>query len=446
MPITPVINGYVYDLASTPDNNSLNEILSNMAGLNSLTESIQTLSATPPSPSQPTYGWYNTYTESGKYWNFYQNLLTLQGTAGGTYDTAIATVTNEFGVGIPLGGGGTKTFEDIYLALFPSGIQSDATDDILQNSYFNDRLNLVSAVIYMRANLADKIQQAYASLENYYDSTVVMRPSLQNYLLYEYAFASEGILNSEMNILGNTVQANNSALEALNKLGDVMNANASLNMELDILNNSQINNSTYQSAVQSGVDELQDCMGFITSFPSDAPTQEADNGKIKLTFTDVTNADTLFVEGQNVVLSTTTSFPDYAFVVDSASGTTLTLTSLNDLTTVPLADKTKSYFGFYDYDTITQFSSDVSNSFYTVISNSEMYDYISTGSSSWFNNLTAHSDVEAATTNVLYFNDTQKQKLNEAFYIYSKFYQSAASIMTGLDQTISASAQRVKGR
>jgi hypothetical protein len=446
MPITPVINGYVYDLASTPDNNSLNEILNNMAGLNSLTESIQTLSATPPSPSQPTYGWYNTYIESGKYWNFYQNLLTLQGTAGGTYDAAIASVTNEFGAEeIPLGGGGTNTFEDIYLALFPSGIQSDTTNEILQNSYFNDRLNLVSAVIYMRANLADKIQQAYASLENYYDSTVVMRPSLQNYLLYEYAFASEGILNSEMNILGNTVQANNSALVALNKLGDVMNANVDLKMDLYIQNNSQIDTSAYKSAVQSGVNELQDCMGFIASFSS-APTSVADNGKIKLTFKNVTNADTLFVKDQNVVLSTTTSFPNYAFVVNSVSGTTLTLISINDLTTVPLADTTKSYFGFYDYDTITQFSSDVSNSFYTVISNSEMYDYISTGSSTWFNDLTAHSNVEAATTNVLYFNDTQKQKLNEAFYIYSKFYQSAASIMTGLDQTISASAQRVKGR
>jgi hypothetical protein len=499
MPITPVINGYVYNLESSVDNDQLNTVLTALAKLKTLTQSVKITSPSIPTPSQPGYSWHNAYTESHEYQQYYGTLVDNKGSSNADLESAIDSVLDVFtnsNISTPYSSPTTDSFLNIYTATFGGYLSTSGSSATLDDSNYLNRLNLVSGILYMRNHLEDVIESAYATLKTQYDQAdnIVLRPSLQNYVLYEYAFAAEDLISSQLNTLGNTVIANNTALEALNKFGQVQNKNVELDMKLALKSSdySEILDDTVKPQIKdeppptpspvayvtSAIDQLQnDALGFISNFTTETDPTGSDG---TYTFTFAAEGTTislgannsviaesptnLFTTGQKLLISTGTSFTDALYQVTGITNTTLTVNAINDTSETPsdfenamwkLSDKKEylqAYAGFYDYDTVTQFSDTVVDSFMDILQNIELYNYINYSASTdtdgikWFNDLGVHSDIDNAVTNVQYLNDTKKQELNETYYIYTKFLQSAAAVMNSLDTTISASAQRIRSR
>lgn len=421
MYVTPIIDGYSY--AFTSEDNQLKNTLDALQNLKDVAVNTDQLS-----PLFGTEYWAQTYKMGEKIYNAYQTI------SASKYNVPAY-----------------PKIQDIANPIFPFGLAANLWNNDLKDStdrsqaVYGKRQELVEYIQSIRTNSLSEIEAAFEELKPLYEQEIILRQDLQNFVTFQYAMAGEDVLNTNLNILGEVIEINNQTMQALSYLNAVLGADVKLKMNLEIETPSDILTPGNESRVSMGRADLLEAAGSMGKMVSATHTG---GYQFRTTF----NLDPMYAKlwpsaGDKVVIpSTNLDYMSSTFTIMTqptlVSGTIYTVDIEQVTPPSTLADFGSTLPFMYDHITQAKIGEALVQDINTIVANHKIWSF-GGANYEWFDDQTVHADVRNAIMNAEYFNQTKQKKLEEIFFVYTKFLQSASTFMSTIDQAISGSAQRI---
>ena len=348
--VTPVIEGKSYYVESE----DLNNVLNSFADVLDIVNDTSTLSA-----AYGTKEWGEAFRQGQILYN------------------SLTVISNSTKYNDP------DVYSDVYATFNDTVFKDIAWDwyfDIRNNTGttsgdYSKRKGLVDNLYKLRSgNTAQLITNALAELSPEYAVDVAKQPSLQDYVLTEFAKAGESSLNINLNSLGDSMEEHTRVLEGLSYLNRVLGVKIGLDKNMQA-SETELKTSDNIANISTGLEKIRNSLGFLEKIVT-PPAKKTTTPPSRTWTLNVTDPGLFHVNQEIIIPTTNLSYHESKFTISDITNDTITFTQssiLSEATFSSTSTGVTQWYSIYSYEDQELLADDLVDQLYSIINNESIW-------------------------------------------------------------------------